>query len=120
MIYLPATINVLTKGHIRLIEKLCMKDFVIVGLLTSKALKGYKKERVPYKDRKYILDRLDIYGYMVVKQDSLDPSENIIKYGCTAIASGDGWEKSELQAIKDLKIKKINIKSGCKLHSSDI
>lgn len=113
------TANVLVPGHIKLLIKLFEKGDVVVGLLTSKALKGYKKERMPFKDRKYILERISL-PLTVVAQDTLSPEVNLIKYQCDAIASGDGWEKSELDTIKKLGIKKINVKSGHKLHSSDL
>lgn len=120
-IYLPVTLNILTKGHIVLIHKLIQKGEVVVGLLTKKALKGYKKELMPFEDRKFILENLALCNLVeVVPQNSLDPTENLKKYECDAIASGDGWHPLEEQAIKKLKIKKINIRSGEKLHSSDI
>jgi len=125
MIYFPITCNILTRGHIECLEFLCKKDFVVGGLLTKKALRGYKKELVPWKDRKYILEHLDIYGYAIVPQNSLDPTENILGYECDAIASGDGWEKVETSAILKLKLKVINIKlkgerNGKKYSSSKI
>lgn len=118
-IYFPMTCNILTKGHIKCLEKLSKKGKIVVGLLTSKALEGYKKERMPFKDRKYILQSLKIRS-TVVPQNSLNPEKNIKKYKCSAIASGDGWEPEELQVIKDLGLTIINIKSGEKLHSSNI
>lgn len=110
------TANILTVGHIQCIKYLSGKGKVIISLLTKKGLKGYKDELVPFKDRKYILEN---FG-KVVPQNNLDPSENIEKYKCTAIASGDGWEKAELEAIKRFKIKKINIPLPKKYSSSDI
>lgn len=104
-----------------LIEKLLTKGDLVIGLLTSNALKGYKKERMPYKDRHFILDNLmcsDLFD--IVPQNSLNPYNNLKKYKCDAIASGDGWEKSELEAIKKLGIKKLNVSSGEKIHSSDL
>lgn len=116
------TANILVPGHIRLLEKLRKRGFVNIGLLTSKALKGYKEELMPYKDRKYILETIAmaIGNIDVVAQDSLDPSDNIKRLGCTAIASGDGWEPRELRAIKKLKLEVIDLDSGHSLHSSDI
>jgi len=120
-IYFPMTCNILVPGHIIVLEKLLTKGDVVVGLLTSNALKGYKKELMSYEDRRFILDNLIVAPLLeIVPQDSLDPSKNILKYKCTAIASGDGWEKKEKKAIKELGIKIINIKSGEKLHSKDI
>lgn len=120
MIYWPASCRLLNVGHIKCLEKLTQKDFVIVGLLTKKAMKGYKDELVSFKDRKYILDSLNIDGYIVVPQNSLDPTQNLIKYQCTHMASGDGWEQVELDAMKKLGVKPINVKSGYRQHTSGI
>lgn len=111
-IYIPMTVNVLTPGHIQVLEKLTSKGFVTVGLLTSKALQGYKKERMPYEDRKFIMDTImwAIGNIEVVPQDSLDPSTNIKKYNIDALASGDGFEEVELAAIKKFGLQKINVK----------
>ena len=111
-IYLPMTCNILTPGHIQVLEKLIPKGFVTVGLLTSKALKGYKEELQPYEDRKYILETImwSIGGFEVVPQDSLDPTKNIKEYNCHAMASGDGFEPIEEKAIHKLKLKKIHVK----------
>lgn len=121
-IYFPMSCQILVKGHITALEKLRKQGFVTVGLLTSRALKGYKKELMPYADRAYILETIAMAlgNIDIVPQDSLDPTENIKKYKCRAIASGDGWEKEELEAIKKLKLERIDIKSGSKTHSSDI
>lgn len=104
--------RVLTVGHIKSLEYLTQFGFVTVGLLTAKAMKGYKDEIVPYEQRKYILDTiaLCVEDIRVVPQDSLNPISNIKKYGCNALASGDGFEEVELKAIKTLGLRKIDIK----------
>lgn len=104
------TCNILTPGHIKCLEFLALKGDVVIGLLTTKALKGYKKELMPWKDRKYILEKLT--SSIIIPQDSLNPTKDILKYECDAIASGDGFEKQELDAIKKLGIKVINIRLG--------
>lgn|SRR3990167_2704693 len=122
-IYWPATMDLVTMGHIKCLEwlrdyKNQIHPLIYVGLLTDKALKGYKKNIVPFEERAYILKIIangirDKFGNpccWVVPQDSLNPYKNLKKYKPAAIASGDGWEKSELDAIKKLGIKKINIK----------
>ena len=132
-ILMPATINFLTPGHIRCLKWLISyknqkHPQIIIGLLTSKALKGYKKEIVPFRDRLEIMetiangirDRYDMRCIRVVPQDSLDPSEIIRKYRPVAMASGDGFEKEELKAIKKWKLLKIHIKIPKKWSSSKI
>jgi hypothetical protein len=105
------------------LEYLTERGFVTIGLLTSKALKGYKKEIVPYLDRKYILDTIAVAlkDVRVIPQDSLNPVSNLRKYHYTHLASGDGFEKCELDAIKKLGLKKLDIKlqdESEKLYSS--
>lgn len=114
------TANILVRGHIELIDKLTKKGEVVIGLLTAKALKGYKTELVPYQDRYYLLELAAFPIDQIVPQDSLNPEKNIKKYRCDALASGDRFEPEELQVIKKLKLKKIQVSSGQKLHSSDI
>jgi phosphopantetheine adenylyltransferase len=111
-IYFPMSARVLTVGHIKCLEVLNKKGFVVVGLLTAKALSGYKKEVVPWKERHYILETvaMALGNIEVVAQDSLDPTENIKKYKCTALASGDGFEPVELKAINRLKLEKIDVR----------
>lgn len=111
-IYFPMTCDILTVGHVKCLESLNKKGLVTVGLLTDKALKGYKKVAVPFKDRKYILETIAIaLGRIeVVAQDDLNPSKNVEKYQSTAMASGDGFEGVELKAIKKFKLKQIDVK----------
>lgn len=74
-----------------------------------------------YKSRKTLLESLRMSSILeVVKQDSLDPSKNIEKYRPEAMASGDGWEKVELGAIKKFKLLKININLPKEYSSSAI
>jgi len=99
------TAEILTPGHIKCLEWLkkrtgYIRPMIIVGLLSDKALKGYKKCVVTYKDRKYVLEQIKYVDFLV-KQDSLSPYKNLVKFGAEAIASGDGWEKEELKAIRE-------------------
>lgn len=111
MIYFPLSARVLTAGHVKCLEFLAERDYVIAGLLTAEAMEGYKDEVVPYEDRKYILDKVAeaIGRIQIMPQNSLDPSENLEKTGCNYIASGDGWEEEELQAIKELGVTPLDI-----------
>ncbi len=110
-IYFPMTADILTPGHIKCLEYLVKLGFVTIGLLDDTAVKGYKKTVFSFKDRKYILETIAIaIGKIdVVAQSSLDPSANIRKYKCNAIASGDGFEGVEVKAIKKYKLEAIGI-----------
>jgi len=120
MIYLPATIKILTAGHVKVFKQLGRKDELTVGLLDEEALKGYKECVMSFDDRKTILESIR-WVDKVVRQSSLNPYENLVKYRATHIASGDGWELEELEAIKKAGVKIINVKlpgEGKKLYSS--
>lgn len=107
------TANILTPGHIRCLDYLSNLGDVVVGLLTSNALIGYKKEVVPFEDRKEVLEaaaRGVSKNIQVIAQSTLDPAFYIQVYGCTALASGDGFEPQEEEAAKSLGIKLIDIK----------
>jgi len=74
---------------------------------------------VPFAGRKEIMEYVTNYR-KVVAQNSLDPSENIEKYKPDAIASGDGWEKVEEEAIKKYNLVKIDIPLPKEYSSSNI
>lgn len=120
-VYIPMTCNVLVPGHIRLIDELLQYGEVIIGLLTKDALDGYKQERMPLKDRMFVLDRAvgcpEVY---IVPQTSLDPSDNIKMFACDALATGDRFEEVEQAAIEKLNLKPLVINSGHSLHSSHV
>jgi hypothetical protein len=113
-VYVPMSCRVLTKGHILFLEELIRthEAQVTIGLLTGKALSGYKKEVVPYSDRAYILETVAIaLGSIDIEpQVSLDPSANLKKYRYDAIASGDGFEEVEKKAAKKFKLKLLDVK----------
>ena len=125
-IYFPMTADILTCGHIKCLEFLLKKGNIYIGLLTDEALIGYKKNVVPYKERFYVLETIAMAlgGIEIVPQKSLNPTNNIKKLGCKFIASGDGWEKEELNTIKKLKLIPMDIKlqneKGKKWSSSKI
>lgn len=115
------TINILVLGHIIILQKLLKKGNVIIGLLTTNALRGYKKEITPFKERLEILKALNLgVKFKIVPQDTLDPFNNLKKYKCTHLASGDGFEECEIESAKKLGVKLLDINSGSPTHSSDV
>ena len=122
IIYVPMTMDLITVGHIKVLEWL--RDYkhqshpqIIIGLLTDKALKGYKKNIVPFEERRYIVETLargirtkfNMPCCWVVPQDSLNPYKNLKKYKAVILASGDGFEKVEKEAAKKLGVKLLKI-----------
>jgi glycerol-3-phosphate cytidylyltransferase-like family protein len=106
------TCNILTPGHIHCLEILDKAGGAVVGLLTRKALDGYKREIMPFKDRLFIVETIAkaFKNIRVIPQNSLDPMENLRLYDFEFLASGDGFEPSELDAMRGLGIKRFDIK----------
>lgn len=122
ILYFPATMDLVTVGHIKCLEwlrdyKKQIHPLIYIGLLTDKALRGYKKTVVSYKDREYIVKAIangiqtkcGLPCVWVVPQDSLNPYKNLKKYKAVILASGDGFEKVEKEAAKKLGVKLLKI-----------
>lgn len=118
------TFDVATVGHIRVMRMLARKSYLIIGLLDEEALKGYKDVTMSYEERKEILESIT-WADTVVRQSSLNPYENLIQYKITHVASGDGFEKEELLAIKKARCEVIDVildgeEEGEKLFGSSV
>lgn len=104
-IYLPCSCDLFHIGHLRAIRQCAKLGKVIIGLLDCPS---YKKLAIPYDERKEILEALPEVE-KVVKQDSLDFSENLKIFKPDFVASGDGFEEVELKAVKDFGCGILNI-----------
>ena len=114
------TADLLHVGHLRTIRECQRHGEVIIGLLTEKALEGYKGTVIPYEERKELLEG---FGVKVVPQDSLNCFENLMACKADYCASGDGFEPEELEAMRRANCKPLNIRlpgegKGEKRHSS--
>lgn len=105
LVYLPFTGDLFHIGHLRAIRQCAEVGEVIIGLLDAPT---YKRTEVPYEQRKEILEALPEVK-MVVKQTGLDCSENLEKFKPDFVASGDGFEKGELEAMKKNNCRALNI-----------
>jgi len=115
LVYLPMSADVFHIGHLRAIRQCARYGKVIVGLLTDEVIRNYKGEPIiPFNQRKELLEAIPEV-YKVVRQTSLNPI-NFIS-GVDYVASGDGWETEELEAIKKVGAQPLNI-SYCKEQST--
>lgn len=70
---------------------------------------------MPFEQRKKILE--NIKGvYKVIKQDSISPEPYLRSRHASYIASGDGFEKEEVEMAKKYNVKMVNV--GPKTNSS--
>jgi glycerol-3-phosphate cytidylyltransferase len=120
-IYIPMTADLFHIGHLRAIKQCQRIGIPIIGLLTDKAIFKYKGKYpiIPFEQRKEILEAIGCFCHHieVVRQDDINPLENLKKYRPTYLASGDGFEESEKMSAKELGIKLFNF-NYCKLIST--
>lgn len=105
MIYISLKDFTVTPKLIKTLRFLVDIDFVVIGLL--------KKGFIPYEDRLYILQNLTICDPVdvdIFPQNDEDPTENLIKYKCKAMATHDKWETIEEKAIEKLGLTKVDVK----------
>lgn len=113
IVYLPASFDLFHIGHLRAIKQCAKKGKVIIGLLSDKLIKSYKGEPViPYEQRKEILEAIPLV-YKIVKQDTLYPDLKGVDY----LASGDGFEVEEVEAMNTHGVKPLRLKY-CREQSS--
>ena len=106
--YISMTADLCHIGHINAILKAKSRcDTLIVGLLSDEAVKEYKgiAPIISYGERGLMLELFNI-SFKLVKQNSINPYNNLVKYKVNAIFSGDDFEEEEKMAAK---------KANCKL-----
>ncbi len=108
LVYIGLTADTIHHGHINLIESAREYGNIIVGLLTDKAVKDYKRmPLLTFDQRKKIL--INIKGVSkVVKQNDWDYAINIRKYKPDYMVHGSDWIsgpqlKLRQNAIRELK-----------------
>ncbi|MBR6690029.1 MAG: phosphoenolpyruvate mutase [Bacilli bacterium] len=92
-VYIAMSADVIHKGHINVIEEGAKYGDVIIGLLTDEAIATYK--RVPlldYESRKQIFENIKNVTE-VVKQETLEYTDNLKKIKPDYVVHGDDWQK---------------------------
>ena len=91
-VYAGMSADIIHHGHINLIIKAKRYGRVIIGILSDKAIKGYKRDPIfNYNQRKLIIK--NIKGvHKVVEQNTLSYKKNLIKYKPDFVIHGDDWK----------------------------
>tara|TARA_B100000989_G_scaffold112589_1_gene82651 strand:+ start:1687 stop:2982 length:1296 start_codon:yes stop_codon:yes gene_type:complete len=114
VVYVGLAADIVHKGHINILKTASKLGYVIVGLLTDKAISSYKK--LPYFDfnqRKIILENMK-YVNEVIEQKTLDYVENLKKVKPNYVVHGDDWKAGIQKKTRERVIKTIK-KWGGKL-----
>lgn len=100
IVYAAMSADVIHNGHINIIKEGSKYGDVMIGLLTDKAIASYKRlPMLSYKEREAIF--MEIKGVAsVVPQETLDYTENILKYKPDFVIHGDDWRNGVQKNIR--------------------
>lgn len=99
-VYIAISADILHHGHINLIKKASEYGDLIVGVLTDEAIATYKRLPVlNYEERVFIIE--NISGVKkVVPQETLDYTDNLIKFKPDYVFHGDDWKEGVQSKIR--------------------
>ena len=107
-IYVGMSADLIHPGHMNIIKKASEFGDVTIGLLTDRAIAGYK--RLPfmtYQQRKEIIE--NIKGVVeVIPQDTLDYRPNLEKIKPDIVVHGDDWKEGVQAKIRQQVIDTLN------------
>ena len=101
IVYIGMSADLIHPGHLNIISTGRKLGRVIIGLLTDKAIAGYK--RVPYlsyDQRKIIVENISGVSE-VVAQETLDYTSNLKKIKPDFVVHGDDWKTGVQQATRN-------------------
>ena len=102
-VYIAMSTDVLHEGHINIIEKGRSLGEVTIGLLSDEAIATYKRlPLLDYESRKRIFENIKGVS-RVVKQDTLDYTNNLREYKPDIVLHGDDW-KTGIQSLAREKV----------------
>ncbi len=113
-VYIALSVDTIHHGHINLINQAKKYGYLIVGLLTDKAIA--EKKRLPllnWKERKKILENIEGINE-IIPQNEWDYSFNLKKIKPDIMLHGDDWKFNEEKKHREKTIKTLK-KLGSKL-----
>ena len=99
-VYIALSVDTIHHGHINLINQAKKYGYLIVGLLTDKAIA--EKKRLPllnWKERKKILENIEGINE-IIPQNEWDYSFNLKKIKPDIMLHGDDWKFNEEKNIE--------------------
>ena len=106
-VYIGMSADIIHPGHLNIIKKGQELGEVTIGLLTDKAISSYKRlPYLTYDQREEILN--NIKGVIkVIKQDTLDYTENLKKIKPDYVVHGDDWKEGVQKSTRDKVVKTL-------------
>jgi phosphoenolpyruvate mutase len=104
-VYVGMSADLIHNGHINVIKEAAKHGEVVVGLLSDAAISSYKRTPLMnYDQRKVIVENI-VGVSMVVPQNTLDYTENLMRLKPQYVVHGDDWQsgvqKSTRQKVID-------------------
>lgn len=91
-IYVGMSADIVHHGHINIISQAAQYGTVIIGLLSDSAITSYKRTPiVSFENRKKLIQNIKGVG-QVVKQNTLDYTENLELYKPNYVMHADDWK----------------------------
>lgn len=111
-VYIAIAADILHTGHINVINKGAELGEVILGVLSDEAIASYK--RVPlfnYETRKSIFENIKNVS-LVVRQDSVDYTNNLMKLKPGFVVHGDDWHEGAQKLVREKVIETLKLWGG--------
>jgi phosphoenolpyruvate mutase len=90
-VYVGMSADIIHPGHMNILKEASSYGEVIVGLLTDQAIASYKKiPLMSYEERLSVIDGIK-YVSKIVKQDTLDYTNNLMDIKPKYVVHGDDW-----------------------------
>jgi phosphoenolpyruvate phosphomutase len=99
-VYIAMSADLVTPGHVQLIQEAGKLGEVVIGLLTDSAVAGYQRlPYMPYEQRKVVIE--NIVGVKeVVPQETLDHVPNLLKIKPDYVFHRDDWNTGVLRGTR--------------------
>ena len=100
LVYVPMAADILHPGHINIIKTAAKYGRVMVGLFSDEAIRSYKPEPyMSFEQRKIVLEALKDVA-IVVKQDTKDYADNLLRYQPEYMVHGTDWRSGPLAEVR--------------------
>ena len=95
VVYAYVVADLLHVGHLRALQQAkALGGYLIVGVLTDKATAAYKRlPIIPFEERMELVASLKCVD-KVMRQDSVDQTENLKRLDVDIVVHGDDWDEN--------------------------
>ncbi|MCT4566319.1 MAG: phosphoenolpyruvate mutase [Maledivibacter sp.] len=106
-VYIAMSADIIHHGHMNIIKEARKLGDVVVGILTDEVIATYKRfPLLGYEHRKEIISNISGVSE-VIKQDTLDYTNNLLKVKPDYVVHGDEWKEGPQKQIREKVIKTL-------------